>query len=53
MEKNRNFSHNDFIQMIRRAKQRKHEWEKRVGEKLDIIQREIDSKKDVDKMQFQ
>lgn len=45
MERNVALTHDDFIQMIRRAKQRKYEWEKRVGEKLDVIQREIDSKR--------
>lgn len=53
MEKNMVFSHDDFVQMIRRAKQRKREWEKKVGEKLYAIQREIDSKKEVDNVQFQ
>lgn len=45
MKQNVVFSHDDFIQMIRCAKQRKREWEKRVGEKLDVLQKEIDSKK--------
>jgi len=45
MKQNVMFSHDDFIQMIRCAKQRKREWEERVGEKLDALQREIDSKK--------
>lgn len=53
MEKNIVFSHDDFVSMIRRAKQRKIEWEKKVGEKLDTLQREIDSKNGADKVQLQ
>ena len=44
MENKESFTHDDFIMMIRRAKQRKYEWEQRVGEKLEVLQREIDSK---------
>ena len=39
--------------MIRRAKQRNIELEKRVGEKLELLQREIDARKEINKMQFQ
>lgn len=39
------FSHEDFVSMIRSAKQRKSDWEQKVGEKLDAIQRDLDSKK--------
>ena len=44
MSNKESFTHDDFIMMIRRAKQRKYEWEQRVGEKLEVLQREIDSK---------
>ena len=44
MSNKESFTHDDFIKMIRRAKQRKYEWEQRVGEKLEVLQREIDSK---------
>lgn len=47
------FTHDDFINMIRRAKQRKHEWEKKVGEKLEVLQREIDTKKTINEAQMQ
>ena len=45
MENKESFTHDDFIKMIRRAKQRKYEWEQREGEKLEVLQREIDSKR--------
>ena len=37
----------NFLSILRRAKQRKREWEERVGARLEVMQRELDKREEL------
>ena len=37
----------NFLSILRRAKQRKKEWEERVGARLEVMQRELDKREEL------
>ena len=39
---NKTIDNENFLSILRRAKQRKREWEERVGARLEVMQRELD-----------
>ena len=44
---NRTLGNENFLSILRRAKQRKREWEERVGARLEVMQRELDIREEL------
>ena len=44
---NRTVGNENFLSILRRAKQRKKEWEERVGARLEVMQRELDKREEL------
>ena len=44
---NKTIDNENFLSILRRAKQRKREWEERVGAILEVMQRELDKREEL------
>ena len=44
---NKSIGNENFLSILRRAKQRKREWEERVGARLEVMQRELDKREEL------